>query len=459
MTATNIHILGICGTFMGGLAALARADGHQVSGSDLNVYPPMSTQLDALGITLHQGYDAAALQPHPDLVLVGNALSRGNPAVEYLLNEHIPYLSGPRWLGEQYLRGRRVLAVTGTHGKTSTASMLAWILEHAGLKPGFLIGGIPVNFGVSARAGDDLFVVEADEYDTAFFDKRAKFVHYRPDIVILNNLEFDHADIYPNLEAIQTQFHHLLRTIPGNGVVLSNADDPALAALLERGCWSQQRSFALGAQANTTWRVVMMEPSGRHLAIHHHGQPVAEFHWKLNGQHNAMNALAATAAAAEVGVTPAQAAAALSEFAGVKRRLEVLGEINGATVYDDFAHHPTAIRLTLEGLRRSIGGARLLVALEPASNTMRGSHHVSALGPALSAADHVWLKVSGEIAWDPSEVLNQIGGEGRARGDVSKLLADLHSVVRPGDHVVFMSNQGFANAPQRFLSGEGQPAQ
>lgn len=453
MTALNIHILGICGTFMGGLAALARADGHQVSGSDLNVYPPMSDQLNALGIALHQGYEPAALQPHPDLVLIGNALSRGNAAVEYLLNERIPYTSGPRWLGEKYLRGRRVLAVTGTHGKTTTSSMLAWILDHAGLKPGFLIGGIPLNFGVSARAGDDLFVVEADEYDTSFFDKRAKFVHYRPEIAILNNLEFDHADIYPDLDAIQTQFHHLMRTIPGNGVVLRNGDDANLSALMERGCWSQQRVFGLAEQDNPDWRIELADASGRHLICHHRGQKAAEFQWALNGQHNAMNALAAIAAAAEVGVSPTQSAAALSEFAGVKRRLECLGEINGATVYDDFAHHPTAIRLTLEGLRRSIGGARLLVALEPASNTMRGSHHVQALGPALSAADHVWLKISGEIAWDPSQVLSHVGGDGRARADVDKMLADMRAAVKPGDHVVFMSNQGFADAPHRFVEG------
>ncbi len=448
----NIHILGICGTFMGGLAALARADGHQVSGSDENVYPPMSTQLDALGIDLTEGYDPAVLDPAPDLVLVGNALSRGNPCIEYMLDHRLPYASGPGWLGANYLGDRRVLAVAGTHGKTTTASMLAWILEHAGHQPGFLIGGLPNNFGVSARGADDLFVVEADEYDTAFFDKRAKFVHYRPDVAILNNLEFDHADIYADLGAIQQQFHHFVRTIAGNATLVVNGDDNALKGVLDKGCWSRLQRFSLGDGAD--WQVELAEPAGRRLVFLHRNEAVAELEWTQTGRHNAMNALAAVIAAGEVGVQPAAAAAALAEFQGVKRRLEFLGEVNGARVYDDFAHHPTAIRLTLEGLRRSVGGARILVALEPASNTMRGGHHVNELAPALMAADHVWFKTSEAMDWDPGEILARLDGQGRPRRQVTNLLKDLREAVRPGDHVVFMSNKGFANAPHRFVRGE-----
>ena len=437
---------------MGGLAALARADGHEVSGSDQNVYPPMSTQLEALGIALTEGYDPAALDPAPDLVLIGNALSRGNPCIEHILNHRLPFASGPGWLGANYLNGRRVLAVAGTHGKTTTASMLAWILEHAGLNPGFLIGGLPNNFGVSARSGDDVFVVEADEYDTAFFDKRAKFVHSRPAVAILNNLEFDHADIYTDLAAIQQQFHHFVRTIAGNATIVVNGDDNALKSVLERGCWSQLTRFGLADEGD--WQVKLAEPAGRQLVFCHRGEPVAKLDWGLTGRHNAMNAMAAIVAAAAVGVEPAAAARALVEFKGVKRRLECLGEINGARVYDDFAHHPTAIRLTLEGLRRSIGSARILVALEPASNTMRGGHHLHELAPALAAADHVWLKTNDAMDWDPGEILARLHGQGRARRQVSNLLKDLREAVRPGDHVVFMSNKGFGNAPHRFVRGE-----
>ncbi len=447
----KLHILGICGTFMGGLAALARADGHTVTGSDANVYPPMSTQLESLGIALTEGYSGEALTPPPDLVLVGNAMSRGNPAVEYMLNERMPFTSGPRWLGENYLTGRRVLAVAGTHGKTTTASMLAWILEYAGLNPGFLIGGIPNNFGVSARTGSDLFVVEADEYDTAFFDKRAKFVHYRPQVVILNNLEFDHADIYPNLGAIQTQFHHLVRTIPGNGSIIVNAQDQHLREVLDWGCWTKTEGFSLSDTPSTEWQVVMLDAGGRQLRFLHREQTVGELTWALSGRHNALNALAAVAAAAAVDVSPDVAVAALGEFAGVKRRLELLADIEGIRVYDDFAHHPTAIRLTLEGLRRSVGSARILVALEPASNTMRGGHHVHELAPALMPADHVWLRTSEAMDWDPQDVLGKLDGAGRARRQVDNLLDDLDQTVRPGDHVVFMSNQGFGHAPKRFV--------
>jgi UDP-N-acetylmuramate: L-alanyl-gamma-D-glutamyl-meso-diaminopimelate ligase len=437
---------------MGGLAALAHADGHEVSGSDENVYPPMSTQLQNLGIKITEGYDPAVLDPAPDLVLIGNALSRGNSCIEHVLDHRLPYASGPGWLGANYLAGRRVLAVAGTHGKTTTASMLAWILESAGLEPGFLIGGLPCNFGVSARSSKDLFVVEADEYDTAFFDKRAKFVHYRPSVAVLNNLEFDHADIYANLAAIQQQFHHFVRMIASNATIVVNGDDSSLKGVLEKGCWSRLERFSLGPDCD--WQVELSEPAGRQLAFKRKGEPLCQLEWALTGRHNALNGLAAIAAACEVGIDPTQAAAALAGFKGVKRRLEFLGEINGACVYDDFAHHPTAIRLTLEGLRRSVGGARILVALEPASNTMRGGHHVNELAPALMAADHVWIKTSEAMDWDPTAVLSKLEGQGRPRGQISNLLADLREAVRPGDHVVFMSNQGFENAPHRFVQGQ-----
>ncbi|QOC22823.1 UDP-N-acetylmuramate:L-alanyl-gamma-D-glutamyl-meso-diaminopimelate ligase [Wenzhouxiangella sp. AB-CW3] len=447
----KIHILGICGTFMGGVAALARADGHEVSGSDQNVYPPMSTQLEQLGIDLAEGYRPEHIAADTDLVIVGNALGRGNPAVEHILNENIPFTSGPRWLGENYLRRRKVLAVAGTHGKTTTASMLAWILEQAGLAPGFLIGGIPTDFGVSARAGEEYFVVEADEYDTAFFDKRAKFVHYRPRIAILNNLEFDHADIYPDLASIQTQFHHLVRTIAGNGSILVNAADSELAEVLDMGCWTRQVPFGFHDSDSGQWQVRLIEPSGRRLEIFHQGESQGELNWTQTGRHNALNALAAIAAAGEAGVPVARAIEALARFGGVKRRLERLGECGGVHVYDDFAHHPTAIRLTLEGLRRAVGNARILVALEPASNTMRGGFHVNELPAALAAADHVWLRTSEAMDWDPHDVLERCGGEGRPRSRVEALLDDLAGKVRPGDHVVFMSNRGFESAPQRFF--------
>ena len=436
---------------MGGVAALARADGHEISGSDQNVYPPMSTQLEELGIALSEGYDPEHIAPDTDLVIIGNALSRGNPAVEHVLNENIPFASGPRWLGENYLRRRKVLAVAGTHGKTSTASMLAWILEHAGLEPGFLIGGVPVNFGVSARTGEDCFVVEADEYDTAFFDKRAKFVHYRPRIAILNNLEFDHADIFPDLKAIQTQFHHLVRTIPGNGHIVTNAADPNLRETLQWGCWTPTSNFALADQIDAKWQVKLLEPSARRLAFIHEGEAIGELSWDLNGRHNALNALAAVVAAHAAGVEPARAIEALSGFRGVRRRLELIDEIDGIRIYDDFAHHPTAIRLTLEGLRRTVGNARILVALEPASNTMRTGHHFNELAPALTAADHVWFKTTDSMDWDPLEVLARLDGSGRPRRQVDNLVADLVNAAKPGDHVVFMSNRGFENASRRLV--------
>ncbi len=445
----HIHILGACGTFMGGVALLAKRAGHEVSGSDQHTYPPMSTQLEAEGIVLHEGYAAGHLQPHPDLVIIGNALSRGNPAVEYVLNEGLHYTSGPRWLGENYLRDKSVIAVAGTHGKTTTSSMVAWILQHAGLKPGFLIGGVPHDFGMSARDGERFFVVEADEYDTAFFDKRAKFVHYRPDIAILNNLEFDHADIYPDLQSIQTQFHHLVRCIPGKGTIISNGLDVNLESVLEKGCWSQLQRFSLGEE-ETDWQVVMNKPGGSELGFVHQGQHLGEIEWAMQGRHNAMNACAALTAAVAAGVEPKQALQALSSFRGVKRRMEMIAEVGDIRVYDDFAHHPTAIRLTLEGLRRNIHNARLLVALEPRSNTMRAGIHIDELGPALVAADRVWLMAGDGINWDPQEALAPMEGRGRVVTRTEDLLQQMKDAVRSGDHVVFMSNGGFDAAPRRF---------
>jgi UDP-N-acetylmuramate: L-alanyl-gamma-D-glutamyl-meso-diaminopimelate ligase len=444
----HIHILGACGTFMGGVALLARRAGHKVTAQDRNTYPPMSTQLEAEGIELHQGYDAGQLKPPPDLVIIGNALSRGNPAVEEVLNSGIPYTSGPRWLGENYLRGKTVIAVAGTHGKTTTSSLLAWILEQAGRRPGFLIGGVPRNFDQSARDGDEVFVVEADEYDTAFFDKRAKFVHYRPNIAILNNLEFDHADIYDDVKAIQTQFHHLVRTIPGNGTIISNAQDARLEAVLEKGCWSRLQRFSEGG--DTDWRVELLKADGSELAFFRGAEPLGTVSWAHCGRHNAHNACAALAAAAAAGVGPETALPALVTFLGVKRRMELIADTAGIRVYDDFAHHPTAIRLTLEGLRRNVGNARVLVALEPRSNTMRAGVHIGELGPALIAADRVWLLAGEGIDWDPQEALAPLEGRGRVVTRSDDLLEQMLDAAKPGDHVVFMSNGGFDSVPARF---------
>ena len=444
----HIHILGACGTFMGGVALLAKRAGHRVSGSDQHTYPPMSTQLMAEGIELFEGYSPEHLDPEPDLVIIGNALSRGNPAVEYVLNNGISYTSGPRWLGENYLRGKSVIAVAGTHGKTTAASMVAWMLEAAGEKPGFLIGGVPENFGYSARDGERYFVVEADEYDTAFFDKRAKFVHYRPDIAILNNLEFDHADIYPDLKAIQKQFHHLVRTIPGNGIIISNGQDARLESVLEEGCWSRLQRFSM--EEGSDWRVDLLKPDGSELAFHFEDKPVGQMSWAHYGRHNAMNACAALAATVAAGVNPQFAIEALASFKGVKRRMELITQTDDIHVYDDFAHHPTAIRLTLEGLRRNVGNARVLVALEPRSNTMRAGVHIDELGPALIPADRVWLMAGEGIDWDPTEALAPIDGRGRVVTRSEDMLVQMLDAVRPGDHVVFMSNGGFDSAPARF---------
>ncbi len=452
----NLHILGICGTFMGGLAALARELGDEVSGSDQNVYPPMSDQLSALGIALQSGYRAEYLQPAPDLVLVGNATSRGNPAVEAMLDARLPYVSGPQWLGERVLPGRRVLAVAGTHGKTTTTSMLAWILEVSGQQPGFLVGGVPDNFGVSARLGNGAcFVVEADEYDTAFFDKRSKFVHYRPEVAILNNLEYDHADIFDDVAAIQKQFHHLVRTVPGNGRLIVNGEDLRLSEVLALGCWTAVERFAIAdhpAATTAEWVAHLLAADGSRFELRRHGEFVDVVDWKLLGRHNVMNALAAIAAAEAVGVRAEQAIPALSGFLSAKRRLEVIGDAGGIRVYDDFAHHPTAIATTLAGLRARVGNARIIVAMEPRSNSMRSGAHADELAPSFRDADHVLFLQRPNLVWDAGKVTAALAGRGRTAVSVDDLLAGLADIVTPGDHVVFMSNGGFENAPRRYFA-------
>jgi len=445
----RLHILGICGTFMGGVAALARELGETVEGSDANVYPPMSTQLEALGIALMQGYKAEYLQPAPDLVIVGNAMTRGNPAVEYMLNEQLRYVSGPQWLGERLLVEREVLAVAGTHGKTTTTSLLAHLLDSAGLAPGFLIGGVPGNFGISARLGQGRhFVIEADEYDSAFFDKRSKFVHYRPRIAILNNLEYDHADIFPDVASIQRQFHHLVRTVPGNGKLIVNAHDAYLAEVLAMGCWTPVETFGIG---KGDWQARLIEADGSHFAVQYKGEAIGEVNWPLLGDHSVMNALAALAAATAAGADPCALLPAFGSFQSVKRRMEVVGEVAGVRVYDDFAHHPTAIATTLAGLRAKVGNARILVALEPRSNSMRLGAHAEALAPSLADADAVVFLHRPELPWDARRVTDALHGRASTAPTVDELLAALKAKAHAGDHVVFMSNGGFENAPRRFV--------
>ena len=446
----RLHILGICGTFMGGVAALARELGHTVEGSDANVYPPMSDQLEALGIGLMSGYAAEHLQPAPDLVVVGNAMTRGNPAVEYMLNDRLHYISGPQWLGETVLADRDVLAVAGTHGKTTTTSLLAHLLESAGLSPGFLIGGVPGNFGVSARLGSVAapFVIEADEYDTAFFDKRSKFVHYRPRIAILNNLEFDHADIFPDVAAIQRQFHHLVRTVPGNGRLIVNAHDERLAEVLAMGCWTPVETFGIG---RGDWQASLIEADGSAFAVDYHGERIGEVRWPLLGNHSVMNALAALAAAAAAGADPKALLPAFGAFESVKRRMELVGVVDDVHVYDDFAHHPTAIATTLAGLRASVGSGRILVALEPRSNSMRQGAHAQALAPSLADVDGVVFLQRPELTWDAHRLTDALNGRGATAATVDDLLDALRAQVKPGDQVVFMSNGGFENAPRRFI--------
>jgi UDP-N-acetylmuramate: L-alanyl-gamma-D-glutamyl-meso-diaminopimelate ligase len=447
----HLHILGICGTFMGGIAALAQAAGHRVTGSDRNVYPPMSNQLAALGIGLVEGYDPEQLDLAPDVVVVGNVMSRGNPLIERLLDSAIPYTSGPQWLAEHVLRDRHTVAVAGTHGKTTTSSMVAWILERAGLAPGFLIGGVPAGFEQSARLGSGpAFVVEADEYDTAFFDKRAKFVHYRPRTAVLNNLEYDHADIYPDLASIQRQFHHLLRTVPGSGRIVCNAAAPALDEVLAMGCWTPCETFSCRGGAD--WQALLEAADGSIFRVLYRGEPVGLVNWPLIGLHNVDNALAAIAAANHVGVEPAAAVAALSAFAGVRRRMELRGVARGIAVYDDFAHHPTAIATTIAGLRARVGPGRIVAVLEPRSNTMKRGVHREELPASLAGADRVWLYQPADLGWDLGEVAAAVGPRAAVANDVGALVAALTAELVAGDQVLVMSNGSFAGLHAQLIA-------
>ncbi|NDK37943.1 UDP-N-acetylmuramate:L-alanyl-gamma-D-glutamyl-meso-diaminopimelate ligase [Pseudoxanthomonas gei] len=487
---SKLHILGIAGTFMGGVAALARELGHAVEGSDQAIYPPMSTQLETLGIPFSQGYLAGNISDDCDEVVVGNALSRGNPAVEAVLDQGRKYTSGAQWLAENVLPGRDTIAVAGTHGKTTTTTILAYLLEAAGRNPGFLIGGVAEDFGVSARIGGlpphprgasfgasgathhlppqaregNLsqpaaagfpFVVEADEYDTAFFDKRSKFVHYRPLVAILNNLEYDHADIFPDIAAIQRQFHHLVRTVPQRGRLIVNGQDARLAEVLAMGCWTPVERFGLqdeSADAPLDWSARLLNGDGSAFAVLHHGNEIGAVRWPMLGRHNVLNGLAALAAAHAVGVDIAAVIPALADFRSVKRRLEVIGQANGITIYDDFAHHPTAIQTTLQGLRAKVGSARIVVAMEPRSNSMRLGAHADALAPSLDGADAVVFLHRPELAWDAGSVVAAIRGQAHAVADADALIAMLKTIAGAGDHVVFMSNGGFDGAPRRFLA-------
>jgi UDP-N-acetylmuramate: L-alanyl-gamma-D-glutamyl-meso-diaminopimelate ligase len=455
----HVHILGICGTFMGGVAALARSAGHRVSGSDRNVYPPMSTQLAQLGIELHDGFGAEQLETRPDVVIVGNVCTRGMPVIEALLESRIPYTSGPEWLARELLADRWVLAIAGTHGKTTTAAMLAWILDDAGLDPGFLIGGVPRNFPVSARLGElPFFVIEADEYDTAFFDKRAKFVHYRPRTLVMNNLEFDHADIYPDLGAIERQFHHLVRTVPGSGRIIVNAADGNLARVLAQGCWSDVERFTRDgtagneAQPAPLWSAVLAKPAdGSEFTVRYADETCGSVRWPLIGLHNVDNALAAIAAARHAGVPAARSCAALSDFEGVHRRMELRGSAGGVRVYDDFAHHPTAIATTLEGLRLKVGAERIVAVLEPRSHTMRDGTHRDTLASSLQTADSVWVYAPPELDWDAAAALRPLGAKVHVVHHLDVLISDLLRELRAGDHALLMSNGGFGGLHERLL--------
>ena len=456
----HVHILGIGGTFMGGVAAIARAAGWRVTGSDRDMYPPMSTQLEALGIEVSAGFGAEQLALAPDVVVVGNVMTRGMPVVEALLDSGRPYVSGPEWLAREVLKGRWVLAVAGTHGKTTTSSILAWILEHAGLAPGFLIGGVPENFATSARLGSaPFFVIEADEYDTAFFDKRAKFVHYRPRTAILNNLEFDHADIYPDVGAIQRQFHHLVRTVPASGRIIWNATDPRLRETLAMGCWTPLEAFARAGDSQALWSARQAPGSEdfSRFEVLEGGRPQGTVEWQLIGAHNVDNALAAIAAARHAGVPVPRAIEALGGFRGIARRMQLRGEVRGIRVYDDFAHHPTAIATTLDGLRRRLGaGARIAAVLEARSHTMRMGVHRDTLAPSLGAADEVWLYTPPDLGWDTSAVLAAFGARGHAVAEVDALVRELARTLRTGDHVLVMSNGGFGGLHGKLLEALAQ---
>ena len=438
---THIHILGICGTFMGGIAAIAKHAGYRVTGCDANVYPPMSTQLQSQGIELISGFGTEQLELNADIYVIGNVVTRGNPLMEEILNRNLPYVSGPQWLSDTLLRERWVLGVAGTHGKTTTASMLAWILEHAGLNPGFLIGGVPQNFDISARLTDSsFFVIEADEYDTAFFDKRSKFVHYRPRTVILNNLEFDHADIFADLNAIETQFHHLVRTVPGNGLIVANGREASLQRVLKRGCWTPVEHFG----AEDGWNI------DENNLVTLNGERQGVLNWDLMGEHNRMNALAALAAARHVGVPVALGLDALGMFRNVKRRMEVKGVVNGITVYDDFAHHPTAIDTTVAGLRHKVGAARILAVLEPRSNTMKLGVMKDALPGSLKEADLVFC-YSGNLGWDAQGALAPMGAKAVVIDDLDVLVAAINAAALPGDQILVMSNGGFGGIHDKLL--------
>ena len=450
----HIHILGICGTFMGSLALLARELGHQVTGSDKGIYPPMSTQLAAHGIDVGHGFDATNLQPVPDLVIIGNALSRGNVEVEAVLNQRIPYTSGPQWLADNVLRHRRVLAVAGTHGKTTTASMLAWILESAGLAPGFLIGGVPRNLGISARAGshDGVFVIEADEYDTAFFDKRSKFVHYLPEVAVLNNLEFDHADIFTDLAAIERQFHHLVRLVPGNGQLVVADSEPALSRVLDMGAWSPIAHF--GRMDQSQWRLEEGPEDQQFVVRSPDGEVLVR--WGMSGEHNRRNALAAMAAASTMGVTIEQSASALATFASPRRRQELRGSVNDIQVIDDFAHHPTAIAMTLAGLRAASSRGRLIAVIEPRSNTMKLGTMKARLPASVASADEVYWYQPATLGWSVLEVAKACPVPAHAMTTTEQLIDALVEKARPGDRIVIMSNGGFDNVHERLLDALGQ---
>ena len=447
----HIHILGICGTFMGGLAIIARQLGHTVTGSDANVYPPMSTQLEQQGITLTEGYDPSQLYPAPDLVVVGNAMSRGNPAVEYMLDRGLRYTSGPQWLSEYLLQDRWVLAVAGTHGKTTTSSMLAWILEYANMEPGYLIGGVPGNFGVSARIGhSNFFVIEADEYDSAFFDKRSKFVHYRPRTAILNNLEFDHADIFDDLAAIQRQFHHLIRIVPANGRVIAPAVDVNIADVLAQGLWSELEQIS-AIDKQTDWYTELNNADGSDFSVFFQGEKMGNVCWSQTGDHNVSNGVAAIAAARHVGITANIAIDALNQFQGVKRRMEILATVNGVTVYDDFAHHPTAIETTLAGLRAKVGDQKIIAVIEPRSNTMRLGSHLDRLAQATIMADEIiWYQPEG-LDWSLERVVEASHGKAIVEQSIQAIVDKLTANSQAGDHIVIMSNGGFAGIHQKIV--------
>ena len=456
----HIHILGICGTFMGSLAVLARELGHTVTGSDQGVYPPMSTQLEAQGIGLMDGFSAQHLEPKPDLVLIGNAMSRGNPEVEAVLNRNIDYMSGPEWLSREVLRHRWVMAVAGTHGKTTTTAMLLWILEQAGLAPGYLVGGVPNDFPVSASLGNsDFFVIEADEYDSAFFDKRSKFIHYRPHTLILNNLEFDHADIFDNVEAIERQFHHLVRTVPSQGLIIRPSLDAHLDKALAMGCWSPVQNAAIGSEITgmADWRAELLSEDGSRFMVIHHEQPVAVVKWSQTGLHNVRNALAAIAAARHVGVTPDHAIAALCRFSGVKRRMELLADIGGVKVYDDFAHHPTAIATTLDGLRNQVGEEPVIALIEPRSNTMKQGVHQHTLLPSAALADRVYWANLNDMDWLPDLVSvwqsdNPESGQHSVESTVEALIDRVLANLPSPCHIVIMSNGGFGGIHGKLIA-------